>query len=72
MAKSADTSDHVANENWWPSISNVTSRSNDLLPWLTVTRLTVRAVTPHWSGVCPAYRNESLAASTAVDEDARR
>ena len=44
IANKADTSDHVANEKWWPSISNDTSRSNDLLPWLTDTRLTVRAV----------------------------
>jgi DNA-binding MarR family transcriptional regulator len=47
IAKSADTSDHVANEKWRPSISNATSRSNDLDPWPTVTALTVRAVSTH-------------------------
>ena len=72
MANSAETSDHVANSKWWPSISNDTCRSNDLLPGLTVTRLTVRAAPPTGSAVRPADPEQALATSTLVDEDAPR
>ena len=67
MANNADTSDHVANENRRPSISKETSRSKAVL-----TRLRVRSHDRSIIDVCPARRNDSLAAAIGVDEDARR
>ncbi len=67
MAKSADTSDHVANEYCPPSISKETSRSKALL-----TRLRVRLHVHRAIDVRPVRRNDILAAATAVHEDARR
>jgi hypothetical protein len=67
MANSADTSDHVANENRRPSISKETSRSKAVL-----TRFTVRSHDRSTIAIRPTLRNDGLAAAIGVGDDAPR